>query len=199
MTILSAIVLLGLVLDPVGNIPLFSIVLKKVQQDRGSKRVRAIILRESLIGLGVLLLFLFTGRYALEILHVSKASLGIAGGIILLMIAIKMVFSQLDDMFANDSGDEPLIVPLAIPSIAGPSALTTVILLMAAEPTRWLDWMLALLAAWAVSTGILMNATFLSRILGRRGLQAVERLMGLLLTTIAVQMLVTGIRESFLT
>ena len=147
MEILSAALLLFLVLDPVGNIPLFLVALKEVDPARHKK----IIFRESLIGLGVLILFLFLGRYILQLLQVSQSSLSIAGGIILLMIAIKMVFHGSEELFKSQHMGEPFIVPMAIPLIAGPSAMTMVLLMMAKEPTRWPEWLLAVTCAWFVS------------------------------------------------
>jgi len=199
MTLLSTTVLLCLVLDPIGNMPLFAVALGRVEQTKGTARACAVIIREACIGLAVLLLFLFAGRFLLDLLQVSRGSLGVAGGVILFLIAIKMVFSSLSELIGEDLDAEPFIVPLAIPSIAGPGAMAIVTLLMAGEPQRWIEWTIALLAAWAVTTALLLLAPLFSRVLGKRGLLAVERLMGLLLTTIAVQMLITGIRQSFFT
>jgi multiple antibiotic resistance protein len=193
MTVLSATLLLFLVLDPIGNIPLFLCSLKSID----SRRHKRIIIRESCIGLALLLLFLFAGRYILLLLQISQSSLSIAGGIILFLIALKMIFRGSEEIFGNATEGEPFIVPLAIPLIAGPSAMTTVILLMAREPSRWLDWFVALMCAWLLSCVILLFSNRLSRIFGNRGLIALERLMGLILTTVAVQMLITGIRQSF--
>ena len=130
MSIISAAVLLFLVLDPLGNIPLFILGLKHVKPERHMQ----VIIRESLIGLGFLLLFLFSGKQIMVLLHVSQSSLSIAGGIILFMIAIRMIFSGSGDVFGIPVEGEPLIVPLAVPLIAGPSAMATVILMMAKEP-----------------------------------------------------------------
>lgn len=194
MTILSATLLLFLVTDPVGNIPVFLGVLKNIDPNRHKK----IIARELCIGFAVLLIFLFSGRYILTFLNVSQSSLSIAGGIILFMIAIKMVFTGSEKIFEGSSYDEPLIVPLAIPLIAGPSAMATVMLLAAKAPTRLLEWVIALLFAWVISGTLLFFADNLERILGKRAITALERLMGLLLTAVAVQMFIDGLRESVL-
>lgn len=191
MTIYSAAVLLFLVMDPLGNIPVFLSILKDVD----GRRRRLIILRESLIALCVLALFLFFGHNILSVLQISEPSLSIAGGVILFIIALKMIFPQQEGVFGNTSDREPLIVPLAIPLIAGPSTLATVLLLSTKDTSRMLDWFLALLGAWLVSTIILFSSGFLRYILRRRGLAAVERLMGMILTTVAVQMLLTGIEQ----
>jgi MarC family membrane protein len=194
MAIVSAALLILLVLDPIGNIPLFISALKNVDHARHKK----IIIRESCIGLAILLVFLFTGRYILNILHISQSSLSIAGGIVLFLISIKMIFSHSEEIFGGGPEGEPFIVPLAIPLIAGPSAMTTVLLFVAREPSRWLEWLVALILAWLVSMVILLSSNRLSRFLRIRGITALERLMGMLLTTVAVEMLITGIRQSFL-
>lgn len=192
MTALSAAAILFLVLDPFGNVPLFLVYLKGLSP----ARQRRVILRELVIALAVLVVFLFLGRYLLALLRVSESSLGIAGGILLFVIAVKMIFAGAEGLFAHPHEGEPFIVPLAIPLVAGPSAMATVILLMAREPGRWPEWLAALLAAWLLSGMVLLLSSRLSRLLGERGLSALERLMGLLLTTVAVEMLVSGIRQA---
>lgn len=193
MTVVSAAVLLFLVMDPFGNIPLFMVYLRDIPL----RRQRWIVCREMLIALAVLVAFLFCGRYVLEVLHIADSSLGIAGGIVLFLIAVKMVFSGTEEMFRTSHQGEPFIVPLAIPLVAGPSSIATVLLLMARYPERWLSWLLALVASWLLSGTVLLAAAWLSRVLGTRGLTALERLMGLLLTAVAVQMLVDGLRHAF--
>jgi len=193
MSAFSAAALLFLVIDPLGNIPMFVCVLNAVDH----RQHRRIIIRELLIALAILVMFLFAGRHILSLLEVSQPSLGIAGGIILFMIAIKMVFSGSDKIFKNMANDGPFIVPLAVPLIAGPSAIATVILLMAKEPSRWPEWLFALFCAWFVSGVLLMFSGRLSVLLGDRALKAIERLMGMILTAVAVEMFVSGIRDSF--
>ncbi|MFH1861953.1 MAG: YhgN family NAAT transporter [bacterium] len=191
MTIYSAAILLFLVMDPLGNAPVFLSVLKDVDS---AKRKR-IIIRELLISLGVLLLFLFFGRYILAILHLEEPALSIAGGIILFLIALRMIFPSKEGMFGITQEREPFIVPLAIPLVAGPSSMTCVLLLATGAPSRMLDWLIALICAWAVTAAILVCSSYLSRALGTRGLTAMERLMGMILTTISVQMFLDGIRQ----
>ena len=193
MSFLSAALLLFLVIDPLGNIPLFLCTLKNVDRHRH----RGIILRELFIGLGVLVVFLFAGRYILSMLGVSQSSLGIAGGIILLLIAIRMIFSGSEKIFENTNSGAPLLVPLAIPLIAGPSSMTTVMLIMASNPSQWLEWLASLVCAWIISCVILLFSHRLSRMFGNRGLTAIERLMGMILATVAVEMFITGIRQAF--
>jgi multiple antibiotic resistance protein len=191
MSILSAAVLLFLVMDPLGNIPMFMVALANVEP---ALRKRVVI-RELLIALVVLVVFLLGGQYILQVFHISKPSLSIAGGIILFLIALKMIFRGQESMFGDAADAEPFIVPLAVPALAGPSAMATVILLVTREPTRLVDWLLAVGIAWSAAAAILLFAGELSRILGNRGLAAAQRLMGMLLTAVAVQMLLTGIRE----
>jgi len=190
MTVLSAAALLVLVMDPLGNVPLFVTVLKDVD----ARKRRWIVVREHLIALGVLVAFLFGGRFILNVFQIEDYALSIAGGIILFLIALRMIFARSEDVFGGLPSGEPFIVPLAVPFIAGPSAMTTVLLLATQEPGRWLDWLLALACAWAVSMVILLPATTLTRLVGTRALLAFERLMGMLLTAVAVQMLLSGIR-----
>ncbi len=191
MTIFSAALLMFLVLDPIGNIPIFLSLLGGYPP----ARARTILLRELAFALGMLLIFLFGGRYLLEVLQISEPALSIAGGIILFLIALQMIFSDVREIFRHTPEGEPFVVPLAVPLIAGPSAMTTVLLLMAREPHRWWEWLLAVLLAWLVSGAILLTASFFSHILGRRGLTALERLMGMLLTTVAVQMFLQGLQQ----
>lgn len=191
MTILSAAMVLFLVMDPVGNVPVFVSLLSGMEP----RRARVVVGRELLIALVVLILFLFGGRVFLNVLAVSEPALGIAGGVILFLIAIKMIFGGSREMFQEDSMGEPFVVPLAIPLIAGPSAAATVLLLMARAPERWLHWLIALLAAWLATGGILVFAASFSQLLGERVLHAVERLMGMLLTAVAVQMFLSGLHD----
>jgi multiple antibiotic resistance protein len=193
MSTLSAAVLLFLVLDPIGNVPLFVLGLKNTAPERHTR----IIIRESLIGLVFLIIFLFLGRYILAILHVTQSSLSIAGGIILFMIAVKMVFARSEDVFGIPIDGEPFIVPLAIPLISGPSAMATVLLLMAREPELWHRWLFAVILAWAASFIILLFSATLKRWLKERGLAAMERLMGMILTTVSVQMFLEGVQTTF--
>jgi multiple antibiotic resistance protein len=193
MTILSAALLLLLVMDPVGNIPVFVSVLSRYDE----RRARVVLLREMLIALAVLVAFLFGGRFLLESLQLSDAALSVSGGVILFLIALRMIFVDVHEIFGKNPDGEPFVVPLAVPLIAGPSAMATVLLLMSRDPSRWPEWLVALAIAWAVSGVILLAAGVVSRILGTRGLMAVERLMGMLLTTVAVQMFLTGIRQFF--
>lgn len=190
MEIISAATLLFLVMDPLGNIPIFLSVLDDVAPERRTR----VLIRELLLALVVLVLFLFFGQYLLGFLQLSEHSIRIAGGIILFLIALKMVFPVRRSMHDSEVlQGEPLLVPLAIPLVAGPSAMAVVMLMASNDPSRMAEWLIALFAAWLLSSLILVSATGLKRFLGRRGLIAMERLMGMLLIALAVQMLLEGI------
>jgi len=191
MTMLSAIITLLLVMDPLGNVPSFLAVLRDIPRERR----RVIILRESLIAFGILLLFLAVGPGLMSVLRLEEPSLSIAGGIILFLIAIKMIFPTGRSMFSDLPAGEPLVVPLATPLIAGPSAMATVLLMVTREPDRFVEWGIAITVSCAITATVLLLCNPLHRLLGERGLLAVQRLMGMLLTTIAVQMFLTGVRD----
>ena len=188
--VFSAAVLLLLVIDPFGNVPVVIAALANVAPPRRAP----IVLRECAAAYLLLLAFMFGGQTFLQWLQLSQVSLTIAGGIILFLIALRMVFRHPEGIFGDPPGGEPFLVPLAIPSIAGPSALATVMLMATRSPAQWLSWILALTAAMVVTTIVLLGAHRLQRLLGERGMLAVERLMGLVLTALAVQMLLDGVR-----
>lgn len=193
MTLISAIVLLFFVMDPLGNIPLFLASLKYVEPSRRRK----IVARELLIALAALLSFLFLGRYLLDALGVSQAALTAAGGIVLLLIAIRMIFPTETANLKEQVEHEPFIFPLAIPYVAGPSVLATELLMMSRDPERWPVWVAAVVIAWLASSVILYLAGDLQKIIGDRALTAMERLMGMLLVTVAVDMLMEGSAQYF--
>lgn len=190
MSILSATILLFLVLDPVGNVPFFLTALRDVEPSRHLR----VVVRELLIALGVLVGFLFAGPMALRAIHLSQPSLAVAGGIILFLIAIRMVFPSSKESVDLIQG-EPFIVPLAIPFVAGPSAMAALIMISSQEPDRRMEWLVAVVLAWSLSSAIILAASRLKELLGERGLIAVERLMGMVLVAVAVQMLMTGVAE----
>jgi len=188
---LSAVILLTLVADPFGNMPLVNAMLGGVAEARR----RLVIARECLIAYGLLLAFMFGGQWLLAVMHLSQTSLSIAGGVILFMIAIRMVFAKLDGTFGAAAGAEPFIVPLATPLIAGPSALATVMLMATRDPGKVGMWAAAVTVTMAITTVVLLAGSRLHRWLGEHAMQAIERLMGLILTAIAVEMLLAGIRD----
>jgi len=189
MDLASAVVILLLVTDPIGNIPLFVSLLGNVDPARRTR----IVLRECAIAFSVLIACVFIGRPLLDLLGLSERALNIAGGLILFLIALRMIFPRADGVFGDARDEEPFIVPLAIPSIAGPTAIATVVLLVSRAPQRMFEWMLAVLIAMLVALAVLLSAERIARLVGARGLAAFERLMGLLLTAIAVEMLLRGI------
>jgi MarC family membrane protein len=188
--IFSAAVLLLLVIDPFGNVP---IVISALANVRAGRRMR-VVLRECAAAYAILLVFMLGGRTFLKWMQLSEVSLAIAGGIILFLIALRMVFHHPEGVFGDPPGTEPFIVPLAIPAIAGPSALATVMLMVSRDPSHRVAWIVALTIAMAIATVVLLGAYRLQRVLGERGMVAVERLMGLVLTAIAVQMLLDGVQ-----
>jgi len=190
MTTLSAAILLFLILDPLGNVPIFLSLLRGLPP----RRQRWVLARELLIALGVLMLFLFAGRAILAAMHLREESVSIAGGIVLFLIGIRMIFPPQEGLLGHQPDGEPFIVPMAIPLVAGPSGMAAVILMASNDPGRLGDWALALLMAWSATAAILFSATFLYKVLGRQVLTAVERLMGMLLVALSVQMFLDGVR-----
>lgn len=191
MSTVSAGILLFLIMDPLGNIPIFLSLLKGVTPERR----RRVLLRELLIALVVLFAFLFGGQYILKVLQLKQESVSIAGGIILFLIGVKMVFPPKEGVFGHAEGGEPFIVPMAIPGVAGPSAMAALLLLTHTQPGKLPQWALALFAAWFATALILWSATYLYRLLGESVLTALERLMGMILIALSVQMLLDGIAK----
>lgn len=191
MTTLSAGITLFLIMDPLGNIPFFLSLLKDVPP----KRRRLVLVRELLIALGVLLVFLFGGQHILQLLQLKPDSISVAGGIVLFLIGIRMVFPPADGggIFGKPGEGEPFIVPMAIPGVAGPSAMAALLLLTSTQPGRTADWVTALLLAWLATSVILLSATYLFRWLGESVLTALERVMGMLLIALSVQMFMAGV------
>ena len=189
MGFLSAAVMLFLILDPLGNIPVFYSLLAGMPEARRRK----VILRELVIALGVLLVFLFAGRSILHFLGLQQSSLSIAGGVILFLIALNMVFPT-KGIHSEVESDDPFIVPLAVPLVAGPSAIAALLLLVTSQPDRLWEWAGALCVAWLLSAVILLASTRLMALIGNRGLRAIEKLMGMLLIMIAVQMFLDGLK-----
>lgn len=187
--LLSAVILLTLVIDPFGNVPLVNAMLGPVPRER---RLR-VILREVGIATVTLAFFMVFGREILHVMHLSQTALSIAGGVILFMIAIRMVFGNPESIFADGGrGGEPFIVPLAIPLVAGPSAVATVMLMASRDPDKLWRWAGALAIAMAITAVVLATGERMQRVVGDRMMTAVERLMGLVLTAIAVEMLLDG-------
>ncbi len=190
----SAFILLLLVLDPFGSLPIFISVLSGVRPERR----RWVALRESAIAFAVLAAFMVGGQVFLDVMRLSERSLEVAGGVILAIIAMRMIFGGGGGVYEPAAeGREPLIFPLAVPLLAGPSALATVLLLASREPGRMWAWVGALTAAMAVSAAVLLAANRIRRLLGDSMVVAVEKLMGLVLTAVAVEMILAGLKRYF--
>lgn len=189
MTLFSAAATLLLIIDPFGNVVMFNSILSKIPVERRRK----VLIREVLIAFGILMTFLLVGAQLLGFLGLEQSSLSLAGGILLFLIAIGMVFPNRAVQLGSPGDDEPFIVPLATPMIAGPSGIAFLLLLASKEPDRMPEWIIALIAASAISAGILIMGERVARLLGARGMRAAERLMGMLLILIAVQMMTDGI------
>ncbi len=190
-SIIGTAVLLMFILDPFGNVPLLLAILKDVDK----KRKKLIIIRESIFGLALLLVFFFFGEAFLDIFHLETASVTIAGGVIFFVISLKMIFPGEKGNVTLFGVEEPFVVPIAIPLIAGPSALATIMIMTKSYSDHFWALLSALLLAWASCTIILYMSPFLYRILKEKGLSALERLMGMLLLMLSVQMFVDGIRD----
>jgi MarC family membrane protein len=188
-TFVSATILLVLILDPFGNIPIFANALRNVPLQRRP----TVILREVLIAFVLLLAFMFMGEGFLRVMNLSELALQLAGGVILFLIALRMIFPP-PAVEVPLEASEPLIVPLAIPALAGPSALATVLLLVSQAPQRRLEWVGALSVTMVVCAVVLVLAERIQRLLGDRFVVAVERLMGLILVAVSVEMLLRGFK-----
>lgn len=191
MDILTTATMLFLIMDPLGNLPIVLSILKHLDK----KRRRAVLIRELLFALVILMLFLFAGKNILGFLHVDPETLSISGGVILFIIAIKMIFPSAGSITGLAAGEEPFIVPMAIPMIAGPSLIASLLLLSTQYPNQLWELSAAVFIAWLATFFILMFYGFFHRVLGERGLKAVERLMGLMLVMISTQMFLDGVKS----
>jgi len=190
--ILSTAILIFFILDPFGNVPLLLSILKNIDK----KRHKKIIIREMLIGFFILVFFMFFGDIFLNVFHLETHSITIAGGIIFFIISLKMIFPDhsSDNMFASKGSDEPMIVPIAMPMIAGPAALATLLVLAKTNPDQLGGLFTSLLLAWLLTAIVMLSSPLLYKLLRTRGLTALEKLMGMLLLIMSVQMFIDGIR-----
>ena len=156
MDMLSAGLTLLLIMDPLGNIPLFLSVLKTVDDE---SRKRQILIRELCFALLVLLIFLFVGQYLLLWLNLRQEAVSIAGGIVLFLISLRMIFPTEKGIMGEMPAGEPFFVPLAVPLLAGPSTLAMLILLARSQPDRIFEWLIAVLGAWVVTSLIMLSST----------------------------------------
>lgn len=187
----SAAVTLFLVMDPLGNVPLFHAILGDMEPRRRTR----VIARELLIALLILLTFLLLGNTLMTFLGLSQSSLNIAGGVLLFIISLRMIFPPQQSSDEDKVVDDPFIVPLAVPLTAGPSTIAVLLLLSSNQPERLLDWSVALFLAWFGATVILLFSPQLLALIGKRGSRAMERLMGMILVILSTQMLLNGIRD----
>jgi len=190
-SIISTAILLFFILDPLGNVPLILSILKDInKQDH-----RRIIIRETLFGLLILLVFLFFGEEFLSIFHLETHSITLAGAIIFFIIAVKMIFPDPNsELFSSKKGEDPIVVPIAMPMIAGPAAIATILVLAKTNPGDTGSLFVSLLLAWFLSSLVLLFSPNLYKILKEKGLTALERLMGMLLLIMSVQMFVDALR-----
>jgi multiple antibiotic resistance protein len=187
--ILSISVTLFLIMDPFGNMPVFLSILDRVPPERRRK----VLVRELLFALGIIIVFILFGKYVMTFLGLRQESVSIAGGIILFLIALRMVFPRHEPQALQDLDGEPLLVPLAIPLIAGPSMLAVLLLFATADPEKLVQLLLAASLAWTITFLVLFTSTFLVKYLKKRGLIAIKRLMGMVLITLSVQLFLDGI------
>lgn len=190
-TFLSFVFTLIMVMDPLGNIPLFISSLKQVPDNRKTR----VVMRELFIALVIMLLFLFFGKHFVKALSLDLTSMAVGGGIILFIIGVQMIFPTKHMLGTDETDGEPFIVPMAVPLVAGPSVLTTVMLLSMQNKGTMLYWCGVVGAAWLVNAIILGGfSAKLAKVLGHRGLMAVEKLMGMILIAISTQMVMNGIK-----
>ncbi|MBW9266151.1 MAG: NAAT family transporter [Candidatus Thiodiazotropha sp. (ex. Lucinisca nassula)] len=189
--IASVAVTLFLIMDPLGNVPVFNAVLSNLDRSRRTK----VVARELVIAFFVLLGTLFVGDLLLAFLGLTQPSLNIAGGVLLFIISLRMIFPNRPDHGDEALDEEPFIVPLAVPLIAGPSTIAVLLLLSSSQPGRILEWVVALFLAWLGTTILLLGSSKLLDFIGTRGSLALERLMGMILVILATQMLLDGIRD----
>ena len=192
MDLVSAIILLLIVTDPLGNLPMVMVCLER------TKRPYRFVTREVLLSCLLLIASLFLGPGLLRLLDLSQEALQLSGGIVLFLIAIKLIFPTDTSWMGVKDGEEPFLFPVAVPLIAGPSAMTTVMLFAAQSPDKMGVWVVAILVSMLVSLVAFFFAPTLQRFVGNRGLSAFQRLMGMLLCVISVQMLITGIKLVFM-
>lgn len=191
-TFISAFAMLFLIVDPIGNIPSFIAVMKNVK----TERIPFVIVRECIFAIIILSIFALGGRAFLNLLGLTQPALTIGGAIVLLIISLRMMFPIKGGIYGDTGDEEPLIFPLAVPMLAGPSALATVMILANGPGVSVVTWMGAITATMASSALILICSGRIQRICGPRVTSAFERLMGLILVVISVQMFLSGIGQA---
>lgn len=190
MQVLSLAITLFFVLDPFGNLPIVLSLLSRVEEKRRWK----VVLRESLIALLLLVVFYAVGPQFISLLGVDSSDLTICGGVVLGIIALRLVFPDERASSGKEEEAEPFIVPLAIPLMAGPSALATVMIMAAQSAANPLAGLGMMTLAWFVTAVLLLLGVALGSFIPARLLVAFERLSGLLLAVISVHMVMTGVK-----
>ncbi len=188
MNLIQATVLLFLIMDPIGNIPIFNSILSNKST---SERVK-IISRELIFAYLLLLGFLILGDYVQSYLNLRVSTLHIAGGIILLLVALGMVFPSIG-MKVVDNNEDPFLVPLAMPLVAGPAAIAIVLIIGSSQLATTLSWILALSISWGLVAIIMIPSPWFYKLIGEKGARVLERLMGMILILLAVQMFLNGV------
>ncbi|MFN3603661.1 MAG: MarC family protein [Leptonema sp. (in: bacteria)] len=194
---LSTTLLLFFVMDPIGNIPIFIVVLEKIPPQKR----RWIVIREVVFSMLILIGFLFLGNTILKYLNISQSSLKISGSILLFIISLRMIFPPYMDstskhyIFGELPEGDPFLFPLAIPSLAGPSAITTVIVISNQNPIMMHIWLFSILVSCALALVILLSSNWIFKFAGKKGVFALEKLMGMALIAISVEMFLKGIKE----
>jgi len=194
MSVLSISLVLFLIMDPIGNVSSFLTMVRGIEP----KRQTFIVIREMLIALLFMVLFNYLGEYIFEWLQVSETTVRISSGVILFIVAVQILFPQLKGIRDNIPEEEPFIIPLAIPLIAGPALLATIMLYAHMEENLH-TMLLAILVAWFASVIVLLSSRYLYRILGVNGLMACEKLMGMVLVLLAIQRFLDGVAQFVVT
>jgi len=189
MDIFSTAILLFMIMDPLGNMPVFLSVINTVPEERR----RRVLVREMIISLIVMVIFLFLGERMMDIMGLRQESVAIGGGLVLMLIALRMIFPSKDGVLGVQPEGEPFIVPLAIPLIAGPSILATLMVITHQFPGHPFQWLSAVFLAWAATAIIMVFSDKLLKVLGKKGIIAMERLMGMILVILSVQLFLDGV------
>ena len=203
-TFINSFILFFVTIDTIGNLPFFL----SLTEGAKIKKRNQIAIRSIIIAFFIMIGFAYLGRYLLDAISVSLDSLKIAGGIILMVLAIDILFEKrkirrekkVEDALDEKNFEEIIIFPMAIPFIAGPSALTTIILLIgnyANFPEYQISVIIALVAALAVSLILMIGANFIVKYIPQQILHTTARVMAFILAALATQFVIDGIKASF--
>lgn len=187
---LALILTLFFIMDPLGNVSAFLTMVKGLEPSRQ----RYIVFREMGLALVAMVFFNFLGEFILAQLSVTEVTARIASGVLLFLIAVKILFFPASSIRANLPSEEPFLIPLAIPLIAGPALLATIMLYALTEPSIW-TMLSSIVIAWAASVTVLLQASFLKKLLGINGLAAAERLTAMILVLLSLQRILEGVKQ----